>query len=379
MTTVDYIAQMNQQLVLCPKCGESGSYEIYSMEGNSAVDLLRTVCKGCGNTSRGLYPTKQSVLMLLDEWASGGSAVDDEVKYDSKELTILSFGVGQDSVALLYMYAYDETFRAKYAPGRFVCVFSDTGNEHPETYKYLEYVKNFCSEQGIEFHHLTPDMGYHNKGWGSLTERMRKDNSLIFKAGSKSCTDQLKITPIGKFVEDWLGKTYDFETGRKKAHYAFAKKYGKVNLLIGIAAGEEKRVAKAQNKEKWRRECVNTLYPLVDMGLDRGGCQSFIRNSGHPVPMPSNCLYCPFLSEQELVWLYRNYPEHFEEWCELEQNKLNNPKFDTAVTGKANYGVWGKRTLREVLKDALEKYGDWDDEKLNHFKMTHGHCVASQY
>ncbi len=66
-----------------------------------------------------------------------------------QDLTILSFGAGQDSTTLLKLYKHDLSFRNKYAPGDFLVVMSDTGNEHHETYLHVERTKEFCSYSGF--------------------------------------------------------------------------------------------------------------------------------------------------------------------------------------------------------------------------------------
>jgi hypothetical protein len=48
-------------------------------------------------------------------------------------------------------------------------------------------------------------------------------------------------------------------------------------MLIGIAKGEEGRCGEAM--EKWMRETVERVYPLIDLGLDRQGCQDYIASS----------------------------------------------------------------------------------------------------
>lgn len=42
-------------------------------------------------------------------------------------------------------------------------------------------------------------------------------------------------------------------------------------------------------------------------------------------------------------------------------------------------GVWGTKTLPEVLETAISKYGHFSDDELNDYKMSHGHCVKSKY
>ncbi|MFW9855544.1 MAG: hypothetical protein ACFFFG_10810 [Candidatus Thorarchaeota archaeon] len=36
-------------------------------------------------------------------------------------------------------------------------------------------------------------------------------------------------------------------------------------------------------------------------------------------------------------------------------------------------------TLEQVLTQAETKYSHWTDQQLNDHRMTHGHCVISQY
>ena len=49
-------------------------------------------------------------------------------------LTVLSLGLGQESVAILYATAHHPTFTHDFCPGLFLVLSTDTGDEHPETY-----------------------------------------------------------------------------------------------------------------------------------------------------------------------------------------------------------------------------------------------------
>lgn len=87
-------------------------------------------------------------------------------------------------------------------------------------------------------------------------------------------------------------------------------------------------------------------------------------------------MMCPFLSKQEVLWLYRNYPTIFYEWQAYENAKLQ--KFRNAEISR-NLGVKGELTLAQFLGQAITEYGHWTDEQLNEYKMSHGHCVKSAY
>ena len=291
-------------------------------------------------------------------------------------LTVLSFGGGQDSTAILYRLIYDKSFRARYAPGRLLIVTAETGNEHPETYQHVDNVRKICDARGIEFKHL--DYTYTPAGWkGGLVNFYERTSTVGSKAFPKTCTDKLKIQAIYNFLESWIHEQYKTEkVGRKAAIKEFAQKHGKINVLIGIAKGEEKRICKNEDSHQtWMRIAVNKIFPLVELGMDREACQKDIKAFGHEVPVPSNCLICPFMSQQELLYLYRNYPEWYARWVIIEQNKIDS----NMHMGNNNLGVWGKKLLPEVLKEAEEKFGDWSIDQLAEYKMSHGHCTMSKY
>lgn len=310
------------------------------------------------------------------EWKAAASAtVVASCAITQHEITVLSFGGGQDSTAILYLLIYSAAFRARYAPGKLLVVFSDTMDEHPQTYRHIEQVKILCNTHGIPFMHLRPEMGFH--GWEGLREFYRRTNTVGSKCFMKTCTDNLKCKPIYSFLERHVGAEYNLPTGNKQGLVQFAKKYGRIHVLIGIARGEEKRIADPDKEQpqKWKRESINTVYPLVELGMDRADCQRIIKAFGHEVPLPSNCILCPFLSEIELVWLYRFMPDDYYDWVEIERNKFEKFK----DKGDKNYGVWGRKPLPQVLEEALIKYGHYTDDQLWEFKMSHGHCVASKY
>ena len=328
------------------------------------------------------------------------------------ELSILSMGGGQDSACMGHMAIHDAEFRRKYAPGKLLVVMAATGDEHratPEMAPHLsrmnsmmtdEYVRDYLAPMfasaGIEFVHLTAEMGFHGNNWHTLQERYDSNSSCGSKAFPKVCTDRLKIDPLYKFVADWVARNYGSQYGlsNKRGLVQFAADFGKINVLIGIAAKEEKRIGDLHAKKKvknaatgqweetneyvaplWRRQATNVLYPLVEMGLDRQGCQDKIRELGGIVPFPSNCRRCPFMNEIELLWLYTFDREAYTDWVRQEANKLAA----NAALGVRNLAVWGQKTIPQMLATAQAKYGHLTEEQLFLHKFSHGHCVGSKY
>lgn len=311
--------------------------------------------------------------MEKSETARGASQAS--LTFGEQPVTVLSFGGGQDSTAILLLCLYDTAFRERYAPGRILCVMSDTGDEHAETYAHVAEMQRLCQFfPFVDFVLITPAMGFHPKTWPTLRFQMERNNTIMGKGFSKSCTSNLKIVPIYNYVEHYLGNRYGFRKKNKANYYGYEKLFGKLRVLIGIAAGEDSRIGGAM-PATWMNHCLERVYPLHELGYDRARCQDLIHSFGVPVPPPSNCILCPWMSKQELLYLYRYMRADFDYWVIREKAKMAKP----APEGKQNLGVFGKKTLEQILAEAVAKYGHWTDKQLREYKMSHGHCVKSKY
>lgn len=315
-------------------------------------------------------------IALFDELDVG------EVSVAGPKLTVLSYGAGQESTALLLSYIHDREFRSHFAPNDFIVVFADTGDEHEHTYEHIEKTKALCALHEIKFVHILPEMGYHCPAWSSLRDQYNTNCSVGSKAYVKSCSYNLKIYPIYNFLEDYIADKYNLLRGRKRAFKEFSRIFGKVNVLIGIAHGEESRMAGDEFKDKWKQMALKNVYPLVQMGMDRFACQSVNRTYLDYEVKPSNCVLCPWLSMPELLYMHRFMRSDFEDWVRIEKNKFAKH----ADKGDKNLGVWGKwikdenrpYTLVDALQDAEKEFGHWTDEDLHRYKMNHG-CNGSKF
>lgn len=297
-------------------------------------------------------------------------------------LTVLSLGGGQDSTALAYRLRCDPDFRRRWAPGRLLTIFVDTLDEHDETYSHLDYLQEFYDEWGEEFVRITPGQGYHTGDWtGGLLGFYRAKSAIGSKCYPKTCTDRLKIQPFYRYLaarlacEHALPATHPVWKG-KGPLVEFARRFGRVRVLIGFARGEESRVSSDDAMRPWMRQSVERSFPLIDLGWDRSDCVSYMRREGLPVPPPSQCRHCPFKSERELLWTARRYPAVYSEWVDLEAQKLQ--KWGHLEPDR-NLGVFGRRPLPVVLADAAERYKDMSDADLDEYRMTHGHCIRSAF
>jgi len=283
----------------------------------------------------------------------------------------------------------------------FLVVHADTGAEHQATYDFISgTLRPFSERWQIPFYYITRDLEYHTGHWrDGLRAQYRATNSIGMMT-TRSCTDSAKIAPLYKYVDEYLGRRYGFPWGDKLALRAYAKRFGKLRVMIGFAAGEEKRVAKppplvsqteldlgAKHKGKakrqppaWMRDCVERIYPLIDLGMDRAACQEYTRSTVGVVPRPSLCTICHFKSPEELTLFSMTDPEGFADWVQLEANKVAK-----WADRERNPGVKGAKMLPEVVAEtyaALRPQFSSDESLvayLEEYAFSHGHCVSTSY
>jgi hypothetical protein len=260
-------------------------------------------------------------------------------------------------------------------PDKLLVLMSDTGDEHDHTYEHIdEVVRPLCAKHNIFFDLITNDMGFHSQAWLSLNHQYEKNNTIGSAAYPQSCTGNLKVNVIDRYVSAWLSTIMNVKDYRKNPIKSWAAQNGKIKLILGFAADEDR--GNSKHDPVWKKESMERVYPLKDWGWSRHDCQEYIREREFDVPYPSNCLKCFYMSDLELIWLHRNYPHVFDRWVKQERAKLD--RFGGEVHAK-NLGVFGKQTLREKLNKAMAKHPEITDDELNKHKMSHGHCVKSKY
>ncbi|HVA28089.1 MAG TPA: hypothetical protein VNF68_07905 [Candidatus Baltobacteraceae bacterium] len=334
-------------------------------------------------------------------------------------LSVLSFGGGQDSTALLYMYLYDRAFRERYAPGEFLVAMSDTQAEHPDTIEHVAECRDLCESHSIPFLWITADLGFHTGHWrdGGLLGQWRATSTITSVAfPNASCTDSLKIAPFYKALNHVVACVHGYaEEPRKAALRSYAADHDKINVWIGFTRGEEARAGIARSLQQafdfacigssdplWMQESIAKQYPLIDLGLDRRDCQNAIKGFGHRVPPPSQCYACHWKSDEMVLWTKLRYPELFNAWSTAERQKLNDwndEAFRRARQKPENFipnGTYkntpvGGRFHPDGRPIALEERAEVMQRALGHlsatellryldaYRMDHGHAVGSQF
>lgn len=178
----------------------------------------------------------------------------------------LSYGGGVNSTALLLLME-DEGVE-------FEAVFVDHGGDYPETYQYVAMLQ----ERGHAITVIRPKAYGEFEGLYDYCEASRMVPVRIMRW----CTDHFKMRPLYEYFER------------------------PAEVLVGIDAGESRRAKDSRDKQ------LSNIFPLVDRGIDRAGCEAIIEAHGLPIPKKSGCWFCPFQRRSQWVDLSRRHPEL---WC----------------------------------------------------------------
>ena len=228
--------------------------------------------------------------------------------------TILNYGGGVNSTALVI-----EIVNRK-MPLDYV-IFADTGSEMPETYEYIEVMKDWFKKKNIQF--VIVKNKYNQKLYDYYFDKKTIPYRLF-----RDCTDKFKKQPILKFIKEF-------------------KKEG-VNQYIGIAIDEARRMRKSDTK--W----IEFVYPLCDWGVNREGCIEIIRKEGLPIPIKSGCYLCPFQPQKSWVSLLKNHKDLFKKARLMEEQNLSYPK--NTLTWQHNLAML-ERSIKEQTKLAIDGQG----------------------
>ena len=253
-------------------------------------------------------------------------------------MDVLSFGGGRQTVGMLALMKL----------GRLdipdAIIFADTGDEHPDTYKYSEEISRpLIDDLGVKFvtvrNHNKPES--YNAEYMSLYDHSWHYNFLP-QPFQRSCTDIFKIRPIYKYLDQFRPEP--------------------INVWIGISADESHR-AKASRK-KW----VNNVFHLLDHNLTRSDCQAAIVEAGLPLPPKSGCFYCPFQPARQWIKLKAHHPDLVRKAIELEEH--------VALTKPNAYLRGHNRPLRRFIGEGYQTEFEWDQLLEDEAGCSSGYCFV---
>ena len=201
------------------------------------------------------------------------------IQRESDSQYVVSYGGGVNSTALIVLLI------KKDLPLDHV-VFSDTGNEMPETYEYLSVMKRYLGGNSIPLKIVRVRSGE------SLSDRCLR-RKVIPSQMWRWCTRDMKVTPIHAFYRSLKSHVYQY---------------------MGIDYGEVHRMKSA------KADYVTNLYPLIDYRISRDGCINLIKEAELPVPVKSGCYMCPFNNMGRWAEIYEKHPDLYRHAIEIEES-----------------------------------------------------------
>ncbi len=211
----------------------------------------------------------------------------------------LSHGMGVNSTALMLLLL-DE--------GRkFESVFVDTGCEYPETYEYLEYLKN----QGYEITVIKAN----EDGFSNLYDYLYHYR-IIPSRTQRLCTSKFKVKPFYNYVKKPCIVYISYDFNERKRRYIQPQ------------------------------DGIQHLSPLIERHITRQMCKEIIKEHGLKVPPKSGCWLCPFHNISTWKKLRDRYPHLFLKAVELEKI---NPRGYTFLDGVSLSSLWQENKLDRYL------------------------------
>lgn len=222
----------------------------------------------------------------------------ENIKRQKGATYVVSYGGGINSTAMI-VYLVKNKFPLDYV------VFSDTGDEMPETYEYVKYMAKYLKRHKIKFLTVKP-----NSTLSEVCTRRKVVPSQVWRW----CTRDHKVKPIHKFYKTLKSHIYQY---------------------MGIDYGEVRRMK--PSGEDW----ITNLYPLIDFKINRERCVALIKQARLKIPVKSGCYLCPYNNMDRWQEIYNNHPDLYKHAMMIEEQNKHFGRQQLAPKG---------HTLREMAK-----------------------------
>jgi hypothetical protein len=234
-------------------------------------------------------------------------------------INVFNFSGGKTSAYMVIHY---------WQPGDLV-IFTDTGREHPKTYKFIH---------DFEAHENIPviKIKYHNAD-DPFREMLSKRNYKITPYRQRRfCTDELKIKTLKRYLRTIGIRTF--------------------NNFIGFRADEPLRVSRRNQKFV----NVHDKFPLYYDGITKQMINEYWANKPYNLEIPSilgNCTLCFMKGKNAIINILASYPELAEPWIKDEELCKD-------ITGKAkNRTYFEGISIKQLLSIAQNNL--FKDKDLN--------------
>lgn len=195
---------------------------------------------------------------------------------------VFNFSGGKTSAYMVIHY---------WKPGDLV-IFTDTGREHPKTYKFIH---------DFEAHENIPviKISYRNSATPFDTLLSEKKYKVIPNRVKRLCTVELKMKTCKRYLRSIGIREF--------------------NNFIGFRADEPQRIKR--RVQKFKR--VHDQFPLYYDGITKPIINEYWNNKPYNLEIPSilgNCTLCFMKGKNAIINILASYPELAEPWVKDEEN-----------------------------------------------------------
>jgi len=250
-------------------------------------------------------------------------------------LIVESLGGGWQSSALLLMSCRGEL------PKLDAAIFADTQNEMPETYEYLDYLREHADAAGIPL--ITVTKGnleqdiYAKAHKGSQPTpplRLRKPDGELSRVNSYTCSYDYKRRVVTAEVKRLCGKPGEWKRSNVQQWIGYTRdEMSRMKPDLECRCGHAKTPTTSKRTGRPRghldgcRECRcdgwrpwrTNRWPLItELGMTRNDCARWLTSHGYRLPPRSACWHCPNRGNSHWRDLRDNKPDLWERSCALD-------------------------------------------------------------
>jgi hypothetical protein len=223
---------------------------------------------------------------------------------------VINFSGGKTSALMTILY---------YQPGDIV-LFTDTGREHPKTYKFIN---DFEAFENIPITRIS----WHDKKDPFTSMLSSKKWKIIPNRHRRVCTVELKVRTARRYLRSIGLIRYE--------------------NLIGFRYDEQQRIK--DHVTRWKK--VVTLFPLNDARIDKAIVNEYWSKKPYTLEIPSilgNCTLCFMKGKNAIISILTSYPDLAEPWIADENRAKGRTYFKDITIAQ----------LRSIAKNNLFK--DYD-------------------
>ena len=258
---------------------------------------------------------------------------------DSKVKHVLGISGGKDSSALAVYMAHN------YPHLDIEYFFTDTGEELPEVYEYLNNLEGLLRKKINRLDHQRNFQFY-----------LKQYNNFLPSAQNRWCTVQLKLVPFEKWIEgEYLNNGY------------------KVYSYVAIRSDESYREGLKSKKK------IETVLPFREDHIDKEGVIEILENAGLGLPKyydwrsRSGCTFCFFQRKIEWVGLFEKHPESFEKAKKMEKTALDQGQPFTWSENESLEQLSQPERIQQIKEDHQKKLEMYKKkQKVNPLRPNQG-------